>query len=234
MTRPMFHIETVGHYSDGSPVLMSRVTIAALDVQSRKVGRHPVVIQGEKHPGVDPSAGTHDELRFIDVDAVDGNRNEQKGREVGFAAFHRTAAQGFTEHTHEGLLIKGVGDDVHTAPLAGSQLAGYRLTPPWNGLGAFDSEKDTHHVPTPRVEFDWDAYTEGRYDEHGNVITRARARRLAAIRHNRDITRTVRRLRAVRRKAQNPKVRNRISQFVRELLGLKIKPKADIDLQHHH
>lgn len=233
MPRPMFRTRTVGHYSDGSPLLMSRVTLAALDVQSRKVGRRPIVFQGEDHRGVDASAGTHDKLRFIDIDAVGGNANERGGRKAGFAAFHRTEAQGFDEHTHEGLIIKGVDDADHTAELAALQLRGYRLNPPWNGLGSFDSEKDTHPAPRPRVEFDWQAYVEGRYDTHGNVVTKAQFRRyLNTLRHNADINRTVRRLRAVRRKAQNPKVRRRIEQTVRELLGLRIRPQVDIDIRH--
>lgn len=233
MPRPMYEVVTIGRYSDGSPVRACRASVAALDVQGRALGYPLTVLQGEMHEG-GASAGTHTKLRCVDLAAFEATKKVRAGRyKAGWAAYRRPELPGvWGEHVHQGLLIKGEPDTAHTADLLALQLKGYRQNPPRDGLGPWPFGVDHAPVPTPRVEFDWQGYVEGRYDKQGNLISRARQRRLNALRHNADITRTVRRLKAARRKAQNPKVRNRLAQWVRELLGMKIKPKVDIDLHH--
>ena len=169
--RGMWEIVKVGGtYSDGSPVVTDAVTVAALDIQARRLGYSLTIVQGSYHAGVSQSAGTHDKGRCVDLAPFDAEHKEHAGRAVGFASYHRTPAQGnWSEHVHQGLLIAGVADTDHTADLLAQQLKGYRMDPPRNGLGPFPFGEDHGWHPTPRVEFDWDAYKAGRYDDKGRL-----------------------------------------------------------------
>lgn len=232
MTRPMFEPVTVGRYSDGSPVQVARVDAALLDVQGRRLGYTLTVLQGGRHEG-GASGGTHSEWRAVDLAPFEAEQKERAGRNTGAASYHRLELPGvWGEHVHQATLIRGVADGVQADDLLESQMRGYRQSPPRDGLGPWPFGQDRDYVPNPRVEFDWQAFTEGRYDDRGHLTDKPR-RALRDLRHNRDIRRAVRRLRAARRKAQNPAVARRLEQFVRELLRMRIRPQVHIDTDPH-
>lgn len=87
---------------------MDRMTAQALSRMETKLGYTLTVLQGSYNGGtgrVSQSAGTHDGGGAVDLAPADWQRKVRVGREVGFAMWHRTRAEGpWVEHCH-GILI---------------------------------------------------------------------------------------------------------------------------------
>lgn len=85
----------------------------------------PYLVQGSYHPGVSGSAGTHDGGGVVDIRVTTMTENGrnlcvQALREVGFAAWYRTPAEGFDVHIH----AVAIGDR-EMSPSALSQVGQY-------------------------------------------------------------------------------------------------------------
>lgn len=81
------------------------------------------LIQGSYNHGVSASAGTHDGGGVVDVDPTQASGHwaiVRALREVGFAAWYRTPAEGFSYHIH----ACAIGD-AQMAPAARSQVVDY-------------------------------------------------------------------------------------------------------------
>lgn len=81
------------------------------------------LIQGSYSHGVSASAGTHDGGGVVDVDPTQASSHNEiikALREVGFAAWYRTPAEGFSYHIH----ACAIGDG-QMAPAARSQVVDY-------------------------------------------------------------------------------------------------------------
>lgn len=81
--------------------LLDRAVVALADSYSWS----PYLVQGSYHPGVSGSAGTHDGGGVVDIRTSTMTLNGQNLcvqalREVGFAAWLRTPAEGFSTHIH--------------------------------------------------------------------------------------------------------------------------------------
>jgi hypothetical protein len=89
-TRVTFHGVTVDKY-----------TMMALRVAEHWLGYELTIIQGSYHKGVGSSAGTHDGGGVIDLAPYAWRDKVRVLRCLGFAAWHRTTAQGnWAEHVH--------------------------------------------------------------------------------------------------------------------------------------
>lgn len=91
----------------GSRFQCSKRTGAHLDktksrLAKRGKGEKLVIIQGSYNTGVEASAGTHDKDAVLDVriDGMDWYEAQRFLRELGWAAWVRTPAQGFSYHIH--------------------------------------------------------------------------------------------------------------------------------------
>lgn len=90
-------------------------TIAALDFTIRRLSRRfpwarLQIIQACYHQGYAPSAHTHDFDCVFDVRIVGltWSRTQTFLRNAGWAAWHRTPAQGFSQHVHMALIPTGL------------------------------------------------------------------------------------------------------------------------------
>ena len=106
---------------DGKTV--DRMTKQALEKAERRLGYPLTIVQGSYNAGrVSQSAGTHDGGGVVDLAAWDWERKVRVLREIGFAAWHRTPAQGpWGEHIHAVL----IGND-KAAPSALRQVGAYK------------------------------------------------------------------------------------------------------------
>lgn len=91
----------------GTKFKTSERTAALLDktkyrLHKRGKGEKLVIIQGSFNTSVDASAGTHDKDAVLDVriDGMDWYQAQRFLRELGWAAWVRTPAQGFSYHIH--------------------------------------------------------------------------------------------------------------------------------------
>lgn len=104
-------------------------TIKMLLAAERILGAMFHIIQGSYHPGYRASGGTHDRGGVMDTDGPRGWTAAVNAlRRVGFAAWHRTPAQGFPHHIHSVAL-----GDPTASPQAKNQMASFRRG--GNGLG---------------------------------------------------------------------------------------------------
>lgn len=136
----------LGHDSSGRPIVINGRTRDMLAAANKKLGFTPVIVQGSYRAGhgASASAGTHDGGGVVDLRVAYGlparmtaNKVVRALREVGFAAWHRTPAQGFDEHVH----AVAIGDR-DLSPSAHQQVVDYRAGR--NGLanhGADDGPK---------------------------------------------------------------------------------------------
>ncbi len=109
----------------------------------------PYLVQGSYNPGVDASAGTHDGGGVIDIRVTTMSENGrnlcvQALRQVGFAAWYRTPAEGFDVHIH----ACAIGDR-EMAPSAKNQVQSY-----FNGRNGLanngpDSLPSSYRTPVP-------------------------------------------------------------------------------------
>lgn len=102
-----FDVITVGTDSSGRPVKMTRRMWQAYQIVDRHVGGALTIVQGafQGTGGADASAGTHAQSGCLDIrtwnlTTEQRNRAQRKAREIGWAAWYRTAAQGFDPHMH--------------------------------------------------------------------------------------------------------------------------------------
>ena len=90
-------------------VKLDRMTAQAVSQMETRLGRQLRIMQGSYNQGgVAASAGTHDGGGAVDLSAADWERTVRVGRDVGFAMWRRTPAEGpWGEHIH-GILIGNV------------------------------------------------------------------------------------------------------------------------------
>lgn len=112
----------------GRQVTGSLRTIAHLDyldyLSLKKYGVHIIVMQPPYNEGVEASEGTHDLDACIDawIPGVPGPEQQRFFRANGGGAYHRTPAQGFTEHIHYFTLPPRTA-----VPTKGYMLAGFKV-----------------------------------------------------------------------------------------------------------
>ncbi|NYE96173.1 hypothetical protein FHU41_002423 [Psychromicrobium silvestre] len=101
-------------------------TKSMLTAAGKRCGITMSLVQGSYNPGgVGASAGTHDGGGVVDI-SVSGKSSAQMTamvkalREVGFAAWHRTPAQGFSHHIHAVAI-----SDTDMSPSAQAQVGDY-------------------------------------------------------------------------------------------------------------
>lgn len=109
------------------------------------------LIQGSYNHGVSASAGTHDGGGVIDVDPTQASSHNAivlALRQVGFCAWYRTPAEGFSYHIH----AVAIGD-VQMSPSAHSQVVDY-----FHGLNGLASRRaDTAPASVGRPYPSWAA-----------------------------------------------------------------------------
>jgi hypothetical protein len=88
----------VGTYRDGSPIVINLRTAAMNRRVEDRLGYPLTITQGGHHEG-GVSGGTHLHMAE-DLLPFDWERKVRALRLEGFAAWHRTPAQGFEEHVH--------------------------------------------------------------------------------------------------------------------------------------
>jgi hypothetical protein len=120
---------SLGKDSSGRPLVINKRTAAMLREAERRLGRRLTIVQGSyrKGSGAAASAATHDGGGVVDIRSWDlGNLAVSIPavltalRQVGFAAWYRTKAQGFDPHIH----AVAIGDrDLH--PSARAQVKDY-------------------------------------------------------------------------------------------------------------
>ncbi len=117
---------TVGAKTTVSGKTVNTRTKSMLSEAGKRAGITMSLTQGSYNPGgVDASAGTHDGGGVVDV-SVSGKSDAQMTamvkalREVGFAAWHRTPAQGFAHHIHAVAIC-----DTDMSPSAQAQVGDY-------------------------------------------------------------------------------------------------------------
>lgn len=120
---------SLGTDSSGRPLVVNARTKAMLDAAEKRLGINLTIVQGSYRngAGATASAGTHDrggvvDIRTWDIPAHVGvGRVTRVLRDVGFAAWYRTQAQGFDPHIH----AVAIGD-AELPALAASQVTSYR------------------------------------------------------------------------------------------------------------
>lgn len=131
--------------------LMDNKTMYGLMVAERRLGYELTITQGCYNAGKVPqSAGTHDAGGVVDLHPYDWERKVRVLRDLGWAAWRRTPAEGnWVEHIHCVMVDQG-----NLAPAAASQVADYR-----NGLnGLANDGPDTFgYRPDPIPVFDYRA-----------------------------------------------------------------------------
>ncbi|AJT42524.1 peptidoglycan-binding protein [Psychromicrobium lacuslunae] len=122
VTRPI----TVGAKTTVSGKRVNTRTKNMLVAAGKRAGITMSLTQGSYNPGgVGASAGTHDGGGVVDI-SVSGKTSAQMTkmvkalREVGFAAWHRTPAQGFAHHIHAVAIC-----DTDMSPSAQAQVGDY-------------------------------------------------------------------------------------------------------------
>jgi hypothetical protein len=98
------------------------ITIAAIEAAEKKGGHEFEITQGSYQSSVEQSAGTHDRGGAVDFAWCGHWTCLRALREVGFAAWHRTPAQGDWSHHVHAVLI----DHPDLAPSAARQVTAYR------------------------------------------------------------------------------------------------------------
>lgn len=106
-TRLTYTSATGAVVNQRTKLMLDRAVVALSDSYSWT----PYLLQGSYHPGVGSSAGTHDGGGVVDIRVTTMTENGrnlcvQALREVGFAAWYRTPAEGFDVHIH----AVGIGD----------------------------------------------------------------------------------------------------------------------------
>ena len=140
----------VGTYSDGSPMLLNKRTVAALDVVHEKLGYELTIVQGSYHKTTAASAGTHDGGGAVDLAPFEADKKVHAMRAVGFAAWHRLPSQGnWPEHVHG--ILRG---DREMSPEAAAQIVAYDN----HRDGLADNAPDNTWHPDPKVTFDYPHY----------------------------------------------------------------------------
>jgi hypothetical protein len=99
MTKPYDLVQRQGKTLDA-------LTASALDAAEQELGYPLTIVQGSYNAGgVAASGGTHDGGGVVDLVAFDAARKVKVLRSLGFAAWHRTPAQGpWNEHIHAVLI----------------------------------------------------------------------------------------------------------------------------------
>jgi hypothetical protein len=123
-------------------------TSAMMDEAQALYGATITATQGSPSTGVSASAGTHNGQGVIDVVGADLDAIVIAMRQVGFAAWHRTTAQGFTPHVH-GVAVGEPGLSDPAGQQVSSYFAGY------NGLAANGPDDG----PRTWVGVTWETYT---------------------------------------------------------------------------
>jgi hypothetical protein len=140
----------VGTYRDGSPMLLNKRTVAALDVVHEKLGYELTIVQGSYHKTTAASAGTHDGGGAVDLAPFEAGKKVHAMRAVGFAAWHRLPSQGdWPEHVHG--ILRG---DREMSPEAAAQIVAYDN----HRDGLADNAPDNTWHPDPKVTFDYPHY----------------------------------------------------------------------------
>lgn len=127
--------------------LLERAVVALSDSYSWT----PYLTQGSYHTGTSSSAGTHDGGGVVDIRVTTMTENGrnlcvQALREVGFAAWYRTPAEGFSVHIH----AVAIGD-WEMSPQAEDQVQDY-----FNGLnGLANNGPDTLPSSYPDAPPSW-------------------------------------------------------------------------------
>ncbi len=99
-----------------------RMTAQALSRMEEKLGYDLSIMQGSYNSGVGASAGTHDGGGAVDLAAYDHKRKVRAGREVGFAMWYRSSAEGpWSPHCH-GILV----GNAKLSSGAATQVTAYR------------------------------------------------------------------------------------------------------------
>jgi hypothetical protein len=147
------------------------LTIAALEYAEALAGHEFIVTQGSYQSSVAASAGTHDKGGVVDLRWTGDNADITALRAAGFAAWHRTPAQGpWPDHVHAVL----IGHPL-LAPSAARQVESMRAGR--NGLlnnGPDDGPRVTPHPRTnwwpPREEDDMPGYTEWPQEDRDALV----------------------------------------------------------------
>lgn len=131
---------------DGKRV--DEITHQALLVAEKRLGYPLTITQGSYNAGgVAASAGTHDGGGVVDLAPYDWRRKVRVLREIGFAAWHRTPAQGpWPEHIHAVLI-----GNRKLAPAAARQVDSYRA----GRDGLAGNALDPTWRPDPIPVFTW-------------------------------------------------------------------------------
>ncbi len=140
VTEPAHNYSRVTYDSKTVNVRTRTMLQRAEAIQNRKY----YLVQGSYHYGVAASAGTHDGGGCVDV-SVAGMSSAtiqatcQALRRVGFAAWHRTPAQGFSHHIH----ACAIGDQ-QMASIAREQVQQY-----FNGKNGLAGHGPDTNAPRP-------------------------------------------------------------------------------------
>ena len=148
MQRRAYERLVVGHYADGSPMLINLRTWAMLDeTRVRLQFEEPLtVVQGSYHQS-STSAGTHAGGGAVDLTAFEADHKVHALRAIGFAAWHRTAIPGlWEEHIH----AVAIGDK-EMSPAARLQVADYYAHR--DGLADHGPDPIWHPDPIPVFDF---------------------------------------------------------------------------------
>jgi hypothetical protein len=148
MARTAYERLVVGHYTDGSPVVVNLRTWAMLDETRERLGySEPLtVVQGSYHEGSE-SAGTHAGGGAVDLTAYEADHKVHALRAIGFAAWHRVAIPHvWEEHVH----AIAIGDQELSAA-ARAQVADYYAHR--NGLADHGPDPTWHPDPIPVFDF---------------------------------------------------------------------------------
>lgn len=128
----------LGLDSSGRPCIVNRRTLAMIKKAEKILGHKLTIVQGSYvgNDGADASANTHKGGGVVDIrswDQPDKMATLKVLRDVGFAAYYRTPAQGFDEHFH----IVAIGDH-ELDPQAADQVIDYRNVK--NGLASHTAD----------------------------------------------------------------------------------------------
>ncbi|AKU18611.1 peptidoglycan-binding protein [Luteipulveratus mongoliensis] len=142
------HTISVGGKTTMDGKTVNTRTAAMVKAAEKKGGLNLVLTQGEYNPGgVDASAGTHDGGGAIDISV--NNLNSRSAavkalRQVGFAAWERTPAQGFDPHIHAVAI-----SDTDMAPGAQAQIGDY-----YKGLNGLAGHGEDNGPKVKKVTFE--------------------------------------------------------------------------------
>ncbi|WP_031467800.1 peptidoglycan-binding domain-containing protein [Sciscionella sediminilitoris] len=147
------HTITVGAKTSMNGKTVNKRTASMIKAAGKKSGMNFSLTQGSYNPGgVGGSAGTHDGGGVVDISVQNiGNRSKavKALREVGFAAWERTPAQGFARHIHAVAI-----SDTDMAPQAQAQVGDY-----FKGLNGLASHGKDDGPKVKKVT--WEEYQRG-------------------------------------------------------------------------